>query len=303
MKLEHVTCDLCGSEDYIVRYRKPDNWLWLNLFEYPVVQCTHCGLVYVNPRPTFEEMRNFYPADYHDDRNSAFYLQRYKAQFEYISETKAKNILDIGCARGDWLNYVHDQRPGIELHGVDAFSNKVNGNLINFYPNPLPEAKLPASHFDLVTSWAVLEHVHTPNEYFSAISKILKPGGKFIFLVTNSESIYGKHAYQEDIPRHLYHFSERTLKTYATKHGLKLENISYEDRFWDGSGKGAFKYGIAKRLGISWRDIRNSQISLLQRTILKFGTLLDQIVFEYSWERLLRRSGIIVVSMSKINDA
>jgi uncharacterized Zn finger protein len=54
MKLEHVDCDLCGSADYKIRYRKSDNWLWLNYFEYPVVECPGCGLVYVNPRPPFE---------------------------------------------------------------------------------------------------------------------------------------------------------------------------------------------------------------------------------------------------------
>lgn len=299
MELEHIACDLCGSEDYIVRYRKPDNWLWLNLFEYPVVECKQCGLVYVNPRPTFEEMRNLYPAGYHDERNDTPHLQRYKAQFEYISEIEASNVLDIGCARGDWLNYIHDQRPGIKLHGVDAFSNSVNGSLIKFYRNQLPDVNLPECFFDLITSWAVFEHVHTPNAYFSAVSRTLKATGKFVFLVTNSESIYGKYAYQEDIPRHLYHFSERTLKAYALKHGLKLENISYEERFWDGSGKGAIKYGIAKALGISWRDIHKSQFSLLQRTLLKFGALIDEMVFRYNWEQRLRRSGIIVVTMSK----
>jgi SAM-dependent methyltransferase len=299
MNLEHITCDLCGTEDYIVRYRKPDNWLWSNLFEYPVVECPKCGLVYVNPRPTFVEMRNLYPADYHDERGDNDHLQRYKAQFEYISEFKGSNALDIGCAKGDWLNYIHDQWPDIELHGVDAFSDGVNGSLIEFHKAQLPEANLPESYFDLITSWAVLEHVHTPNTYFSIVSRILKTNGKFVFLVTNSESIYGKYAYQEDIPRHLYHFSERTLTTYALKHGLKLESISYEERFWDCTGKGAVKYGLARVIGISWRDIYKNQLSFIQRTLLRFGTLIDKIIFGCKWERLFRRSGIIVVTMSK----
>ena len=89
MMLEHVRCDLCGSDDYRIRYRKPDNWLWLNLCEYPVVECSGCGLVYVNPRPTFQEMSNFYPPGYHSGRDDTAHLQRYSAQFRQVSETGA----------------------------------------------------------------------------------------------------------------------------------------------------------------------------------------------------------------------
>jgi len=299
MNLEHVICDLCGSEDYSVRYRKPDNWLWLNLFEYPVVQCQKCRLVYVNPRPSFEEMRNFYPADYHDNRNEEKHLQRYSAQFDYISKIEATNILDIGCARGDWLTYIHEQWPKIDLYGVDAFSDSVNNCQIKFQKTLLPEANLPESYFDLITAWAVLEHVHTPNAYFHEISKILKNGGKFVFLATNSESIYGRYAYREDIPRHLYHFSENTLEQYAQKNGLRLDSISYEERFWDGSGRGAIRHGVEKILGISWQEIHKNEFSILNKTLLNLSTLADNFIFRYKWERYFRRSGIIVVTMSK----
>jgi hypothetical protein len=40
------------------------------------------------------------------------------------------------------------------------------------------------------------------------------------------ESCYGKHAYREDVPRHLYHFSKETLRLYAEKFGLKLRKCS-----------------------------------------------------------------------------
>lgn len=63
MILEYVTCDLCGSTGSVVRYRKPDNWLWLHMYEFPVVGRTNCGLVFVNSRPTFNKMEKYYPCD------------------------------------------------------------------------------------------------------------------------------------------------------------------------------------------------------------------------------------------------
>lgn len=299
MGLEHIACDLCGSCDYKVRYRKPDNWLWLNLYEYPVVECVNCGLVYVNPRPTFEEMRLFYPSGYHDGRNDPLHRLRYDRQFEYVASFAGERILDIGCARGDWLSYLLERWPEAELHGVDTFSDGVNNKAIRFQKDALPNSNLSPAYFDLITSWAVLEHVHIPNAYFATVSRILKPGGKFVILVTNAESIYGKHAYKEDIPRHLYHFSETSLRNYADKHGMHLVAVAYDERFWDGSGKGAFRYGMARLGGISWRDFYTNRLSFYQKLLLRLGSTLDAVAFCCHWEARVRRSGIIVATFTK----
>jgi len=299
MRLEHVACDLCGSNDYRVRYRKPDNWLWPNLYEYPVVKCATCGLVYVNPRPTFEEMWHFYPSGYHDGRNDSAHQVRYETQFEYVAPFTAEKILDIGCARGDWLSYLLEQWPESELHGIDAFSDGVNNVTIRFQKGALPDVNLQPEYFDLITSWAVFEHVHTPDAYFATVGRILKPGGRFILLVTNAESIYGKYAYKEDIPRHLYHFSEATLRKYTEKHGLRLDDVNYDERFWDGTGRGAFRYSMAWLAGMSWRDIHPNRLSFFRKIPLRIGSAIDAIAFCCHWEARVRRSGIIVATLSK----
>lgn len=297
--LEHVTCDLCGCRDYDVRYRKPDNWLWLTPYQYPVVRCSACGLTYVNPRPTFESNSIFYPKGYHENRNDERHRKRYEHQFSYIEGFEARRILDVGCARGDWLNFVKTKRPQVELHGVDAFSDGVNGSDISFYNCALPEADVRENYFDLVTSWAVFEHLHTPRRYFETVARVLRPGGRFVFLVTNAESCYGRYAYSEDVPRHLYHFSERTLAMYAAKCGLEVEGTYFDDRLWDGRGHGTFAFAFGKFAGVDWDDHYFKRLNLLQRTAMKAGRVIDKIVFSTHWEARLRRSGIIIAVMSK----
>jgi len=181
---------------------------------------------------------------------------------------------------------------------VDTFRGVTNTS-IKFQKTALTTANLPDAYFSLVTSWAVIEHVHTPNDYFSVVARVLKPGGKFVFLVTNSESIYGKYAYKEDIPRHLYHFNERSLRGYANKHGLNLERIDYDERFWDGTGKGAVYHFAMKVLCISWHDMKTRNLSIFSRVCLRAASLLDKLIFSTKWEATLKRSGIIVVTMSK----
>ncbi len=108
---EHVNCDLCGCGEYTVRYRKPDNWSWLNQFEFPVVECIRCGLVYVNPRPTPESMAYYYPAGYHDNRDTEAFQKRYALQLEFLPALTGEKVLDIGCARGEWLHFLKKNTP------------------------------------------------------------------------------------------------------------------------------------------------------------------------------------------------
>jgi len=67
--------------------------------------------------------------------------------------------------------------------------------------------------FDLITAWRHGK-LHQP-ENICRSGEIFEKGGKLFFLVTNSESLYGRKAFKEDVPRHLYHFSEKILRLYA----------------------------------------------------------------------------------------
>lgn len=163
--LEHVDCDLCGENDYLVRYRKPDTWLWINQFEYPVVQCMNCGLVYVNPRPTQESMTQFYANNYHDNRDNDQSLERYKKQIEFIPTMTKESILDIGCARGDFLTFLKNKYPNVNVFGCDYYSDYVNDNRIDFKKASLPECNYADESFDIITAWAVFEHLHQPSVY------------------------------------------------------------------------------------------------------------------------------------------
>jgi len=299
MVLEHVSCDLCGCATYIEKYRKPDTYLWQTQFAFPIVACTNCDLVYVNPRPTFTGIAEFYPTDYHDNRDSAEHIRRYARQFEYVKAFEFEKILDVGCANGDWLEYVKQNRPHVEMQGVDAFSRGVKNN-IKFYRCALTDADLPADYFELVTSWAVLEHVHTPLRYFQVVAQVLKPGGKFVFLVTNADSFYGRYAYSEDVPRHLYHFSKETLAAYADKVGLKLVRVDYDDGFWDGRGWGTFRYGLGRTFGFTWDKLFLKRLALTTKIAMRLGAIIDKIVFSTHWEAKLRRSGIIIATMEKV---
>lgn len=61
--------------------------------------------------------------------------------------------------------------------------------------------------------------------------RILNPKGRLIIATPNinsfSAKIFGNKWFQLDTPRHLFLYSEKTLKKYAKKTGLGIEKIKY----------------------------------------------------------------------------
>jgi len=298
--MEYVVCDLCGSGKYKIRYKKPDTWLWLNQFEYPTVECLDCGLVYVNPRPREEFLHLFYPAGYHASRDTAEHLKRYEIQSRFMPVLEKEKILDIGCAQGDFLIFLKNKYRGISAYGVDLYSDKINSEDIEFYKKGLMECNFKDEEFDVITAWAVFEHLLYPAKFFKEVSRILKKKGKFIFLVTNSESIYGRYAYCEDIPRHTYHYCEKTLRLYAEKNGFKFNKCIFDDSVFDGRGTGLFFNILSSIVGLSWADRRDKRINPFQKLFVRAGNLLDKIIFKYHWESFFRRSGIMIAEFEKL---
>jgi SAM-dependent methyltransferase len=151
----------------------------------------------------------------------------------------------------------------------------------------------------VITAWAVFEHLHSPMHYFKEVARILKPGGKFVFLVTNSESLYGKAAHVEDIPRHTYHFSKTTLKRYADMVGLEMNRCIFDDAIFDGRGKGTFRYLALKLTGWTWENYLKKSGNYIQQRSAMVGAALDNLLFHYHWESKLCCSGIMIITMRK----
>ena len=300
MLLEHVSCDLCGTRDYKVRYRKPDNWLRGSIYQFSVVECLSCGLVYVNPRPTLESMRHFYPRGYHDGRTTEACIRRYAVQAGILTNLTGARLLDIGCARGDFLSYLLRSGCRFDAHGVDAFSESTHDPRISFKRGLFTETGYGSDYFSLITAWAVFEHLHAPGIYFREAARTLKPGGRLIIAVTNSESIYSQYAFAEDVPRHTYHFSSRTLRKYGEMAGLTLRAVEYRDDLFDGRGFGLFKYAVGRLFGFTWENSMLNRLKPIHKVGMGIGAAIDRAVFSVHWEAGRKRSGIMVATYEKL---
>jgi ubiquinone/menaquinone biosynthesis C-methylase UbiE len=111
---------------------------------------------------------------------------------EVNSETE---WLDLGCGRQilrDWLpdgkaSQVALSERAQRLVGIDRVADDVSRNpyvrekvVGDFLTLPFPDAS-----FNLVTAQMVVEHVERPLELLREVKRVLRPGGKFIFLTPN----------------------------------------------------------------------------------------------------------------------
>jgi SAM-dependent methyltransferase len=301
---ETVACNLCGHDDAELLFRLRDYRLQVDDVEWSVVRCRDCGLGYLNPRPTREEVARYYPERYFRDRAS--HLERYRRLARYVPYQPGR-LLDIGTARGDFLALMRER--GWEVEGIESSPEAGNPHGLTLYRSQFPdECEAPGQSFDVVTAWATFEHLHDPKGGFTTTAGLLRPGGRLVIQVPNLRSIHSRWAKQEDVPRHLYFFTESTLRAYGERAGLELERVEHTTDLFGGSGRGVLRLALIRALGGStddffeiWRTPRRERFRHwpVRATLWTLTAAVERVLLADWIVRALRVSGQIVVEFRK----
>lgn len=136
-------------------------------------------------------------------------------------------LLDVGCGAGRYL--VQMRGLGWHVQGLDLSAETAHALTartgIDVRVGTLPHPDLAPASVDALTLWASLEHVHQPCAVLSEVLRLLKPGGLLALSVPNLDSwsfrTFGAGWYGLDLPRHLTHFTPRTLVALASRVGFR----------------------------------------------------------------------------------
>lgn len=302
---EAVTCNLCGAAAATPLFRLRDYRLLVDSVEWTACRCSRCGLGYLNPRPTDEEMQRYYPAEYFAARRS--HTQRYARQAAYVKPPPGR-LLDIGTAAGDFLAVMCDR--GWQVEGIEPFESAGNPHGLPIHRLDFPqECELSSDSYDVITAWAVFEHLRDPALAFSECARLLRPTGTLILQVPNLRSIYVRWALQEDIPRHLYFFDPRTLRRYGEKHGLELTRVTHTTDLFGGSGRGVLRLALIRASGGStadffelWRAPRSQRFRRrpLLATAWTAAAAVERVLLTDRMVRAARISGQVVAEYRKV---
>jgi SAM-dependent methyltransferase len=301
---EHAACNLCGADDAKLLYRQRDERLRVDDIEWNLVQCRRCGLGYLNPRPTREEVTVYYPETYFADR--VHMADRYSRQASYVPGDGGR-LLDVGTARGDFLAVMRDR--GWDVTGIELSQAAGNPHSLTIHRQAFPEeCNLRGEQFDVITAWAVFEHLHDPAAAFAACARLLRPGGLLIVQVPNLNSIHARWARLEDVPRHLYFFTPGALRRYADSVGLELSRVVHTTDLFGGSGRGALRLAFVRALGKSteeffeiWRTPKRERFRRWPALTVGWTAVsaVEHVLLADTVVRLARLSGQIVVEIRK----
>lgn len=238
------TCPICGSGKVLDLLVASDRF-HLRKEMYRLVRCQSCSGVWLASPPKPEEMGRHYTEDYHNaivaaGEGSA--ASRWKDQVKLISQYKPGGaILDTGCSSGGFLSTMKGsawELYGIEMEESTAERARATTGAKVFVGDAVEAPFLPAS-FDVITCFDVLEHVYSPREFLTKVREWLKPGGIFYAMMPNIDSwearLFGTHWFGLELPRHLSHFSPRSLRYLMTELGfeevcVKTPPVSYIER-------------------------------------------------------------------------
>ncbi len=256
-------CKICGGKNFTFLYKNYDKALNIKKF-FNLVKCLRCGVIFINPQPSFKELSLHYSKKYYslekikareDSLKVKFRIFLYNLYFNPNNKNyflkiifypfvnylrglkiaKKGRLLDIGSGSGQFLYEMRGFK--MDLYGVepgmfDKKSSERNG--LNIKKGDLISARFPPNFFDVITMNHVLEHVPNPTETIKEIYRILKKRGILIVAVPNYDSfahkLFKKNWYQLDVPRHLFNYSTKILLSKLSQKKLKIKKIRYNSR-------------------------------------------------------------------------
>lgn len=140
-------------------------------------------------------------------------------------------ILDVGCATGLFLLAARSE--GWTARGVEfsAWSSQQARDAgLDVYTGTLDNAvaaeKIRPESVDVITLWDTAEHLRDPMATFRSAHTALRPGGLLFVETLNIDSdrscAEGNRWHFFRPPKHLFFYSEKTLKAYFERSGFRI---------------------------------------------------------------------------------
>jgi SAM-dependent methyltransferase len=226
--MEEINCIFCDH---------PNESVIIEENGYKGRKCSSCGLIYISPRPTFEEIVELYK------RNSAHRSAEAHIAAEFARRLYARHtlriigvfkpggkILELGSGAGYFLDEARKRgyEPfGIEFNPVQAkFIREKMG--IPCEEKPLDPSSFEGTLFDVVYHCDVISHFYDPIAEFEKFNAVLAKGGYVVFETGNLGEVeprYLEHVSCFQYPDHLFFFNTRNLEELLSRTGFELVRI------------------------------------------------------------------------------
>jgi 2-polyprenyl-3-methyl-5-hydroxy-6-metoxy-1,4-benzoquinol methylase len=235
---ELVQCPICKGQTFQDIADCVDHTVSHETFH--VKRCTNCELAITTPRPELSELSKYYKSEEyisHSGKTSGGIGGIYKIARSYALTWKKRMItkfnkgntaLDFGCGTGDFLYTL--QKQGLQVDGVEP-SNLARAKAAELNNQPIYSDinEIENKTFDVITAWHVIEHVPDLHATLLKLKTLLAKNGTVFIAVPNYQSydssVYKKYWAGYDVPRHLWHFSKKSMTHLLQSHGFALQEV------------------------------------------------------------------------------
>lgn len=221
-------CPACSTEIKEFKY---------TINGYRINNCLKCKSLYVENVPGQDEiLAQYKKSDYYclpqDSEQRINFENRRRARL--INKIiKSGTVLDIGCAKGSFLNEMIKYNyitHGIELSAPNvevcqASGHKVYlGDLDSYYNSAAKQ------QFNIIACLDVIEHIVMPGEFLQKIKSLLSNNGLLILSTPNFSGLVSKLLGNRDPflipPEHLNFFTKRGLKELIKANGFEVIRVN-----------------------------------------------------------------------------
>lgn len=248
--LPELACPFCARRSPFIRYQITD--------QHRIVKCEDCGLMWLHPRPSLEELHEIYDEGYYhneefyDSAGSKLYgyydylYERLNKQYTYQKmadradellrrdrhhDQEKPAWLDVGCGLGFLMDVAFDH--GYRVHGVEFNPYAVQA-IEAKYTFPVTCGSIhdldPGERYQVISLFDVIEHLDDPFGDLKRLRNLVSDDGLLMLQTMDSESlpsrIIGKRL--EDFRRfreHLYFFSRQSMTRVLEAAGWEVVDI------------------------------------------------------------------------------
>jgi 2-polyprenyl-3-methyl-5-hydroxy-6-metoxy-1,4-benzoquinol methylase len=251
--MEHVVCDLCGSDRYRVRFPSTlahDNEEQLSAYlctsngygwHHTIVECLECGLVYANPRYDSGETLAKYEAVedplYVEEREGrVLTFERHLRPLEKIAPPEdGRRLLDVGCHVGVFVEIAVQH--GWDAWGVEPShwaATRAQQASLQVVEGTLATAGFDDGTFDVITMWDLIEHLEQPSAEVRKAFHLLKPGGLLVVHTMDMDSLFARlmgPRWPWLMEMHIYYFTRQTLTMLMEQTGFQVISVRPQGRY------------------------------------------------------------------------
>jgi len=275
IKYDHCLC--CGSAAINKVFECKDYTVSNEYFE--IWKCNTCTFRFTQNVPDETSIVTYYQSSNYislSDTKKGFINSLYHfvrkftlgKKLELVKEVtgvKRGVLLDVGSGTGAFANTM--QQAGWKVTGLEP-DETARINALSNYKLQLQELSdlkdLEPETFDAITLWHVLEHVHQLHGYLEKFYQVLKPGGRLLIAVPNYTSFdaqfYKQYWAAYDVPRHLYHFSPKSMEILVSEKGFDVAAVKpmWFDSFYVSMLSEKYRHGKENLIGAVIAGVRSN---------------------------------------------